>query len=201
MTRRILAGGMLRTAEKLAGYEAGPGRPPLSDLRRATSTAYYALFHQILRHGAIDFLTEATEEEIADISRWYTHKGVHDAADLVLLAASDRPTALVKREKRQGVMAIRAANGGVVPDELVQLADAFQDLQAARHSADYDGNYDPARAVTLAHVEAAQQGLEAAWQLWRFGQQTRNAARRDKHTSYLIFLRLALLISGGPKAR
>lgn len=200
MTRRIDAGSMLRSARTLAGEGSGRGRPPLSDLRRATSTAYYALFHQILRHGAINFLIEASEAEIAEIARWFTHKGVHDGAEMVLAAASPEPLDKLKQTLRPGAMAIRTTNGGVVPDELQRLADAFITLQSLRHSADYDGNYDPVRATTLSHVDMAEDGLEAAWSLWR-SRSLKNEDRRRSHDAYRIFLRIALLRSGGLKAR
>ena len=201
MTSRILAVGLLRTAEKLVPPHPGPGRPALADLRRATSTAYYALFHQIARHGALDFLPTVTEAEIADVSRWFTHTGVLKAAQLVIEAASPAPIDQVRKERRVPVMSLRsAAGGGPLANQLVTVADSFQTLQVQRHRADYDSNYDPYRATTLAHVAEARTALDAAWWLWLSGD-TRQQPRWDAHASYRCFLRLALLYSGVPKAR
>lgn len=198
MTRPIYGSQLITTAERLAGVNAGKGRPALSDLRRATSTAYYALFHQIIRHGAFEFLPEAGEDEAADIARWFTHTGVFGAAGLVLAAASQKTQ--FPKQDTVAIMSIRSSANGTMNDRLVTVADAFQSLQAARESADYDGNYDPVRAVTVNHVQDAQQALRDTRLLW--------AGRSDKwkrgtgiDPSYRTFLRLALLKSGGPRGR
>lgn len=201
MTRRILASGLLKTASTLAGHGAGRGRPALADLRRATSTAYYALFHQVIRHGSLVFLPGATEPEIAEISRWFTHTGVYNAATVVLDADSGRPTEQLAKANRSAVMAIRSAAGSFSPPkELILLAEGFQQLQNARHRADYDGNYDPVRAVTVGHVLDAEAAVHAAREMWRSGE-TGSAKNVNWRPSYECFLRLALLKSGGPRSR
>lgn len=190
------------TASNLAGIGAGRGRPALSDLRRATSTAYHAVFHQLVRHSASDFLPGGSGSEIAEIARWYTHAGVLDAAGLVLEAAKGKPLPQVRKADRTSVMAIRSAGGGTAPTELVTVADAFQTLQAARRSADYDGNDDPVRAVTVNHVQDAEAAVKTARTLWQAGGSSKSPARsKAPHAAYLIFLKLALLKSGGPRAR
>lgn len=191
---------MLASAKKLAGSGAGRGRPALSDLRRATSTAYYALFHQILRHGAFAFLPGGVENEIADVSRWFTHAGIKDACTVVLQADSGKPLPQIKKDSRTSVMALRSAGGGRVSPQLVTIADSFISLQEARHSADYDGNYDPVRAVTLNHVQDADAALRECWSLWRAATSPRSHRQADA-AAYRVFLRLALLHSGAPRAR
>lgn len=200
MTRRILASGFLRTAANLAGRGAGAGRPALADLRRATSTAYYALFHQISRHGAFDFLPSGTEGDFAEIARWYTHTGVLSASGFVVEGAGPKPLGSINRADRPGVMSLRAATGSTIPADLLLVADAFRSLQEARHLADYDGNYDPVRAVTINHVQDAEAAVRATWSMWRAGESPRSD-RRQLHAGYRCFLRLALLRSGGPKTR
>lgn len=203
MTRPIYASGLLRTAQTLSGVGAGRGRPALSDLRRSTSTAYYALFHQIIRHGAFDFLPAASESDAAHVSRWYTHTGVLSAAGLVIDAASTRPLGGISNANRTSVMALRAAAGShpaAFPSQLVTVADAFQSLQEARHEADYDGNYDPVRAVTVNHVQDADAAVRGTWSLWNASGSSK-PARQQANAAYRTFLRLALVKSGGPKAR
>lgn len=200
MTRPIYGSRLLSTARKLAGVGSGAGRPAVSDLRRATSTAYYAVFHQIVRHSALDFLPSATENEVADLTRWYTHTGLIAASELVNDAAGPRALSGVGKNDRTAVMSIRSSAGGSVPRQPVVVADALQTLQAARHSADYDGNYDPVRAVTINHVQDAEAALKATWSLWRAGASPK-PKRRSSHEAYRVFLRLALLKSGGPKGR
>lgn len=115
-------------------------------------------------------------------------------------ACSVRHARLRGKEQREGVMALRTANGGAVPPDLLTLADGFQQLQDAGHRADYDGNYDPVRAVTLNHVDDSETALKSAWRLWRAGNQ-QDPARQETNRAYRLFLRLALLRSGGPSAR
>lgn len=209
MTRPIYGSRLIVTAEKLAGVGAGSGRPASSDLRRATSTAYYALFHQVVRHGAFAYLVDGSEDEIAEIARWFTHTGILDASRLVLEADSVKPLQQMKRGDRAAVMSIRSAAGlgGVtwtpgdrLPSQVVVVADAFQTLQEARHSADYDGNYDPVRAVTINHVADADAAIRATWSLWRSDGSPRKN-RQHWWPAYRAFLLLALLKSGGPRAR
>lgn len=200
MTRPILASGLLKTAFSLAGSGAGAGRPALADLRRATSTAYYALFHQVVRHGAFAFLPNGSEDEIAHIARWFTHTGILDAAGLVLEAEGSRSLEQIRKADRAAVMAIRSSSGGEVPSQLVLVADAFQSLQEARHRADYDGNYDPVRLVAMNHVQEADAAVRATWQMWS-SDGTNRADRRHWWPTYECFLKLALLKSGGPRGR
>lgn len=200
MTGPIYGSRLIITAERLAGVGAGRGRPALSDLRRATSTAYYALFHQVIRHGAFEFLPEASESEAAELARWFSHTGVFSAAGLVLDAASGKPSGHFGKHDRVAIAALRSAAVGTVPLRVVTVADAFQSLQAAREAADYDGNYDPVRAVTLNHVQDAKEALAEARLLWS-GQKRPGARRMGTDTTYRTFLRLALLKSGGPRWR
>lgn len=200
-TRPIYGSSLIRTAESLAGIGAGRGRPALSDLRRATSTAYYALFHQLIRHGAFDFLPEASENEAADIARWFSHTGVLSAAGLVLDAASQKQTVHFKKSDRAAIASLRAVGPGSRPRPyLIGVADAFQSLHEARTSADYDGNYDPVRAVTINHIQDAKAALEWARLMWK-GQSQPRAWGQGIDPDYRTFLRFALLKSGGPRGR
>lgn len=112
MTRPIYGSRLLKTASHLAGAGAGRGRPALSDLRRATSTAYYAVFHQVVRHSAYDFLPNGSEDDIAEIARWYTHTGVLHGAGLVVTAASSKPLRHIGKGDRAAAMALRVAGSG-----------------------------------------------------------------------------------------
>ncbi len=102
-----------------------PRRPKQASLRRAISTAYYALFHLL----------------------------VHESAKrLISGAAHARLRALTSRAFEHGTMrqASRAfASGGLPPHlqpllphgispEIRKIAEAFISLQEARHGADYD---------------------------------------------------------------
>lgn len=200
MTRPIYGSRPLKTTELLACRNAGRGRPALSDLRRAASTAYYALFHQIIRHGTCDFLPGASESEIAEITRRHTHTGVLRAANSVVRAASAEPLTKISKPERPSVMVIRAAGGGVVDTDVPLIAGAFQTRQEARPSAGYDGNYDPVRLVMLNHIDDARTAVKKTRSPWR-ERESPELTRGQAHACYQSFPRLALLQSGTPKAR
>ncbi len=197
MTSPIWASDMLETAWRLAGRDASPGRPALCDLRRATSTAYYALFHQIIRHGVLAAVPTATEAELARVARWFTHTGIRQAAAWVAMADSAN---IPGKSDREAVQLLRKDPAAAVPEKLLLVGDAFVQLQDARHLADYSNDYDPVRYVTLDHVATADVAVRATWSMWSAEKSSRTS-RQDLHDSYRRFLHLALLKSGGPRAR
>lgn len=199
MRPRIYGPGLIRTAKRLAD-PGDLGRPSLSDLRRGTSTAYYALFHQITGDGARDFLPDASPEDAAEIARWYTHRGVYGASNLVRTAAREQPITSFAKTQRTSIMALRSPCDGQIPSQLLLVAGSFMSLQDARHSADYDGNFDPVRATTRNHIEDAEAALKASESLWR-ARHSPKPHRRSDSNAYAVYLRLALLLSGGPKSR
>ncbi len=196
MTHPIRSSQLLRTAEKLAGRDAGRGRPALCDLRRGSSTAYYALFHQITRHGAAAAIPTASEADISNITRWFTHTGVRQASDLVVVAAGPNQP---RKPDASAVQLLRSGGNTIDPDVLA-VAESFASLQDSRHAADYDHDYNPVRFQTLEHVDAAELALRRTWSLWRANSSTRQSRRRA-HDAYHRYLCLALLKSGGPRTR
>lgn len=111
-----------------------PNRPKQANLRRAVSTAYYAVFHLL----AADAAAQASAARPAGLSikvqRALDHKEMKDAA---------------KGFKSSNLPEIIAPliNGGL-PVELIAVADAFIRLQEERHRADYDldSSFDRAKA-------------------------------------------------------
>ncbi len=71
--RDFKADDYLYLANALAGGTAGRGRPRTAFLRRATSTAYYALFHELVQHGARRAAGAGPAEHRQAIGRWYAH--------------------------------------------------------------------------------------------------------------------------------
>lgn len=196
MTSPIWASALLKTADQLAGRGAGRGRPSLSDLRRSTSTAYYALFHQITRHGALASVPTATENEIAYLARWFTHTGIKQASTWVIKANSGKPS------PKADVQPVSLILGGASkpPQQLLSVAEAFVDLQNARHDADYSNDYSPVRYTTLDHLDTAQAAVKDTWSMWR-AMESPKEPRRQLFDSYRRFLQLSMLASGGPKTR
>jgi len=171
----------------------------LVGLRRATSTAYYAVFHQILRHGCLQLVAGASEGDIANVSRWFTHSGVFKAATWVMLAVGGRPPRLADRAAVQLLRGRREAAVGI-PDELASLAQTFAQLQSARHQADYSNAYEPVRFTTQQDVEAAGLAVASARLLWE-GRDSEDAERRAASEAHGRFLLLCLTASGGPRSR
>src|SRR5712692_884949 len=64
MQRPIKPEWLLRLARELAGERAGQGQPRNTNLRRATSSAYYALFHGIALAVADEALPSASDNEL-----------------------------------------------------------------------------------------------------------------------------------------
>ena len=108
---------LLETARRLA--QPGAALPTQADLRRAVSTAYYALFH-CLAAAAADLLTGSSSRgpEWHQVYRALEHGKAKRAC----------------RQQR----ALRA-----FPMEIRRFAEMFVDLQEARHEADYalEGQY------------------------------------------------------------
>lgn len=197
MTNPIYASAMLATAQRLAGVGAAPGRPALCDLRRATSTAYYALFHQLTRHGALVSVPSAEEDEISYLARWYSHTGIKRASRQVSMTAS---TGALPKEDRTAVALLRRSPARPVSPQLLTVAESFLELQAAREEADYSNDYEPLRYTTLDYVATAEVAVRTCWSLWR-ARSSSSDARIELHDGYARFLQLALLHSGGPRSR
>lgn len=125
---------MIVTARKLA--RASPRRPRQAELKRAVSTAYYALFHSFAR----------------------------DAADLLVGVGNARPDkawAHAYRSLQHGDA--KSACEGVrnlgFPKPIVGCADAFVTLQQKRHEADYDPDFSINRADVLELIALAAKSI------------------------------------------
>lgn len=104
-----------------------PKTPSDAQLRRAVSTAYYALFHTILRAAASRFvgLDQSATPAFSLIYRSFDHRGIRKVCEA--LRASTLKGTYKHHLRRE-----------TVTQELRDLADAFPTLQDARHLADYD---------------------------------------------------------------
>ncbi len=125
---------MIVTARKLA--RASPRRPRQAELRRAISTAYYAVFHAI----------------------------ANDAAELLVGAGALRTTSAWVQTYRAldhgfAKDACRRVKGLGLPPGVEACANAFIHLQEARHQADYDPQVRYTRADALSWVERAEAAI------------------------------------------
>jgi uncharacterized protein (UPF0332 family) len=126
---------LIETARMLA--TAGPGRPKQSNLKRAISTAYYALFHAF----------------------------AHDAADLLVGGGVSRKRSSwrqVYRALEHGTAKSACAEAKHPPfaQRIVSCASAFVTLQQARHSADYDPGHRLTLADAKSRITLAEQAVQ-----------------------------------------
>lgn len=126
---------MIATARKLA--RSSPRRPRQADLKRAVSTAYYALFHAVAK----------------------------DAADMLVGVGPNRPEkawthvyrSLQHGEARTACEAVRNLD---FPAAIIACAEVFVTLQQERHDADYNPDHRVLRADAIAAIDLAEKAIE-----------------------------------------
>jgi hypothetical protein len=128
---------LLALAGRLA--KASPTRPRQADLQRAVSTAYYALFRAVARNAADCFV------------------------GTVRANRPDRAWGQVFRALEHGFAksACEVARNMTFPQDIKDCADAFADLQKARHDADYDPHHRLTRTDAIEAVEKAREAIAA----------------------------------------
>jgi len=104
-------------------------RPKQASLRRAVSTAYYALFHLLVSDGASQWKIERQRSIFA---RSFEHR------------------------KMRGI----CKNCNSPNADLQAVADAFVELQQARHLADYDYKKVFTRVEALTHINTVKNAFE-----------------------------------------
>lgn len=164
-----LAEDLLEQAKFLSQREAGRGRPRQASLRRAISTAYYALFHLL---GA----------EAAAQASPVRPRGLRDRIQ----------RALAHETMKQAASAFRATNlpdhvasfvSQPLPPQIVDIAKNFVLLQEARHKPDYD----PAEQFDRTSVQGLVNNAERAFLLW---EQIRNTDDARVFVASLMFWKL-----------
>ncbi len=128
-------------------------RPRQASLRRATSTAYYSVFHLLVWEYTSVFSDDLRVQ--AAIGRTLNHKDILAVARDFSASVVRLPTALTDR-------------GIVATPELIEVAQAFIDLQAERHGADYDITLKYTRAEVAEYVAVA----DGAFKNWAVARKT-----------------------------
>ena len=130
------------------------GKPTRAELHRAVSTAYYALFHLLIREATrlinvgIDLRRQA--------ARAFDHGTMKDVCEIVA------------RDKVGGKESLPKGLVGIVtslPDDLKSIAKVFVDMQQQRHDADYKLNRNP--PFTKSEVQDYVAQVEAAFAQWQ----------------------------------
>lgn len=128
------------------------------NLRRAISSAYYAVFHLLIAQ-AVSVLVPREPAGLAPrVGRVFQHKEMNHVCGMF---AKQQLTPELKELLPSGV-----------PSELMSVARIFGQLQQERHSADYDVNFTTERSIALARVVEA----EDAFALWKTIRHTHEAA-------------------------
>jgi uncharacterized protein (UPF0332 family) len=140
---------LLATARLLLN---GSGSIPPSDaqLRRATSTAYYAVFHKIAQTAARRFLGQDQESSAAYtiLYRGFDHRKMKEVCENLI------GPVLRERYRRQ-------LRRSTVSATLRDFASSFPVLQEYRHLADYDPSLKFLASEVAAIITAAHGAVDA----------------------------------------
>jgi hypothetical protein len=139
---------LLAVARLLIDETSGPASD--AQLRRAVSTAYYAVFHRILREAADRFVgpNPAAKAAYRLIYRSFDHTRVKEVC-----LRLNAPTLSAQMKRDLGRDAVSR--------EMRDFASVFAYLQAVRHSADYDPSYMIATTEAADQIAAAQTAMAA----------------------------------------
>jgi hypothetical protein len=155
MSAQMLPEHLLEQAWHLAQRERT--RPKQASLRRAVSTAYYALFHLLIRESARQIGPNLSEENYNRVYRWFDHGAMYRVAK-----AFSEETVRIPNSKD---MLVRG-NGGIQ-----FIAQSFVYLQELRHIADYD----PGTVFVRGDVLATVGRVGAAFDAWTLCKKTSEA--------------------------
>lgn len=138
MPDTTLAKGLIDSAMTLCAASA-KRKPRQADLRRAVSAAYYAVFHELARTCA-DALVGKTKAKRPNKAWVEVYRGL------------DHGTAKT---------ACNGASNVAFPQGIKDFADAFKQLQSARHSADYDPMIRLSKIEALGFITLATDSIQA----------------------------------------
>jgi uncharacterized protein (UPF0332 family) len=138
---------LLETARILAYHDAT--RPKQSNLRRAVSSAYYAVFHLLIAQAVHALCPTPKRGLLMDrMSRAFQHGEMKQ----------------VCRQFQQNPLpdSLRVLLTKPVSPELKMVIEVFLDLQEARHAADYDVGF----RLTREMADSALAAAELAFDRW-----------------------------------
>ena len=124
-------------------------KPKQASLKRAISTAYYALFHLLLDDGMRLIAPSKPDGLRTIVRRAFSH------SDML---------AMCRAVQNNGWQAKLMSKP--IAREMLIVTKAFEDLQEARHSADYDPAKVFKRVVALSYLETLDQAF-LAWSATR----------------------------------
>lgn len=157
---------LLEQAQQLAHLD--PKRPKQANLRRAVSSAYYALFHHLIDESSSFLLGTKSDNLRRQLARNYEHGQMKSAA-----ADFANP---------KGAGAWRSVLPTPPSTALQFVASTFVQLQEARHDADYNLS----RTLSRVEVDALVTQSQTAFARWKTIRGT------DEANAFLV----ALLVKG-----
>lgn len=140
-------------------------KPKQASLRRAVSSAYYALFHLLVTEGASLLSPTSPAGLKILIGRAFNHGQMRDVC-AGFVEGNARPNSNRIPPATRAVLALP------LDPDLVRVLETFVDLQEARHQADYDLAKVWTRLDAVNHVQAASQ----AFSDWEKVRRTPNAS-------------------------
>ena len=161
---------LIQHAQRLTG--SGPGRTAEIDLRRGTSAAYYAVFHDLTDRATRHLIGSSAEHERNKIRRVWTHGELARSAAMVLDRArtlTANPNAPTSKEAGVGGPLIDIAASDA---DLVEALQILGELRDQRQRADYDHE---ARFNKTTAVSACDDAARAREQLNRASAASREA--------------------------
>jgi hypothetical protein len=147
MSAQMLPEHLLEQARHLARRERT--RPRQASLRRAISTAYYAMFHFLIREAVRQIGPNLGNENFNRVYRWFDHGAMSRVA----------------RAFSEDVVRIPNSKDVLIQnnDERIQfVAQHFADLQDLRHLADYDPGAIFLRTDANENIDL----LDTAFRVW-----------------------------------
>jgi uncharacterized protein (UPF0332 family) len=139
---------LVEAARAFADHRSGAGRPRPIWLRRAVSSAYYALFHQLCRDAADHLLPAGSDAQKLRLARAFGHREMKGAC------------AWIAGREGNIHQYVEPLVTSLKPTLIADVAASFCDLQEARHRADYDHLANFSKATVAAHVDDAQRAIE-----------------------------------------
>ena len=123
----------LSTASEL--LDAGRGKPRQTNLRRACSTSYYALFHALCLSCANAWSSRSTQKAWTHVYRSIEH-------------GATKNSCLNEEVMKQ------------FSDEIQDFANMFVQMQEKRHRADYDPNERLSKSAVSNDIDACRAAIE-----------------------------------------
>jgi hypothetical protein len=162
-----ISGELFDQAEHLLTGYGKPGGPDQTDMRRAISNAYYALFHAMV-DDAVDVLCPRTPGALA---RHFRRAFVHTNMKTVCKQFSGRRVAGLSDT-------MKSSFTDPIESQITVLAGLFVQLQAQRQLADYD----TLESLAVSKIAYDVQTAKSAWTSWC------NMPSSNNKTAFLVSL-------------